>query len=292
MAALFRSLTFLVFVTLVASAAPATPVATPPPPVVPSTLDVVTFKTHSDDFDHKLVVMPTPTLLRVDVPEEKYSVIYNPQNEMFIGLEHSNYTYWQFSWPEIRAAVEGSKRYESRLQELTLSGVSSDSTTPSPAATTNAPVSIDAPANANITAAPDANGYTWKQTAQHKNIAGFDCVLWTGDTLSGESVQAWCMNGIQPKIQTALDRLHTINETMALVPLRPLVPAFVFQVYATLAKGDVMPIAMTWGSGRELNSFAVVDIKTRPGKPDLYTVPKLYMKTTLVSMDGLIDQKK
>jgi hypothetical protein len=35
-----------------------------------------------------------------------------------------------------------------------------------------------------------------------------------------------------------------------------------------------------------------VEAKTRDGKLSLFTVPKLYIKTTLITMDGLIDQKK
>ena len=58
-----------------------------------------------------------------------------------------------------------------------------------------------------------------------------ECVRWTGDTVSGESVEAWCVNGTLPKMQAAMERLRAINEPMALVPVRSLVPPLVFPIY-------------------------------------------------------------
>lgn len=262
----------------------------PVSPALPPTLDVTTFAIHNDGDSYKLIVTAPPqegtevfgpqtSLMRIDVPNESYSIIYNHLTEEYIGLEHSNYTYWQFSWPEIRAAVESSTRYASRLKELNLSGISTDSS----------PVSGRPPTTESI---PDTSGYVWKQTTDHKQIAGLDCVRWTGDTVSGDNVEAWCFNGPMPKIQTAVERLHTTNEPMALVAVRILVPPFVFPVFGALVRGGVTPVVISWGSQQQKNSMAFVETKTRPAKPELFSVPKLYMKTTLVSMDGLIDQKK
>jgi hypothetical protein len=255
-------------------------------PAVPAVLDVVTLAVHADDENHKLIVTSAPTLTRVDVPGEAYSLIYNPQTELYTGLEQSNYTYWEFSWPEIRAAVENSKRYESRLQELNLAGINTDPTA------TPAPATNNTPADAVSAIVPDTSGYVWHQTPEHKNVAGLDCVHWIGENVSGDSVQAWCFNGPLPKLQSAVDRLRTVNEPMALVALRSLVPPFVFPVYDALVKGGMTPVLILWGGDQKKNSFAFVEAKTRPTKADLFAVPKLYMKTTLVSMDGLIDQKK
>jgi hypothetical protein len=139
---------------------------------------------------------------------------------------------------------------------------------------------------------PDTSGYVWKPTNDHKMIAGLDCVRWTGDTVSGDSVEAWCFNGPLPKIQIVVERLHTINEPMATVAIRTLVPPFVFPVFGALVRGGVTPVMIIWGAEQQKNSFAFVETKTRQPQPDVFSVPKLYMKTTLVSMDGLIDQKK
>lgn len=252
-----------------------------PQPTLPAVLDVVTFAVKSEDQNQKLIVTSAPNATRIDSPVEDYSLIYNPQTEFYTGLEHSNYTYWQFSWPEIRAAVENSKRYESRLQELNLEGINPDSSS------TSAP-STNGTATASV---PDNSGYVWHQTPQHKNIAGLDCEEWIGETVSGDKVQAWCFNGPLPKIREAIERLRTVNEPVALVALRTLVPPFVFPVYDAMVKGGVTPVQIIWGPEQQKNNFAFIEVKTRPTKPDLFAVPKLYMKTTLVSMDGLIDQK-
>jgi hypothetical protein len=253
-----------------------------PPVAVPAFLDVVSFEFQVDGENHKAIVTMGPTLVRVDEPEDHYSIIYNPQTDHYTGLEHGNYTYWEFSWPEIRAAVENSKRHETRLQELSNEGLSIDSHS---SAATNAP-------NAGFSStSSDDSGYVWRATTDRKRIADLDCVRWTGDTVSGESVEAWCYSGPLPKVQAAVERLRAINEPIALVPVRTIVPDFIFPVYDALAKGGVIPILITWGGDKDKSHFRFVEAKTRDGKLSLFTVPKLYMKTTLVTMDGLIDQQ-
>jgi len=282
-----RPLFLLIVLSSTAFAALTTPAANkakpvvPPAPALPATADVVTFVVHSDDQNHKFIVTTVPNLMRVDIPGDDYSVIYDDKTEHYIGLEHSNYTYWQFSWPEVSTAVESSKRYETRMQELNFAGISSD-----------APPATNIPTDTAPAIVPDTSGYVWKQTNDHKKIADLDCTRWTGETVSGDAVQAWCFNGPLPKVQTALERLHVINEPMALVAVRTLIPPFVFPVFSALAKGGVTPIQISWGGDREKNSFTFVKAESRETKPNLFSVPPLYMKTTLITMDGLIDQKK
>jgi hypothetical protein len=252
-----------------------------PPLAAPAFLDVVSLEFQADGEKHKVVVTTGPTLLRVDEPDDGYSIIYNPQTDYYTGLEHRNYTYWEFSWPEVRAAVENSKRHETRLQELNNEGVNGDISPPS----TNAPSATSSSVDS------DDSGYVWHPTTDKKRIADLDCVRWTGDTVSGESVEAWCYNGPLPKVQAAVERLRAINEPIALVPVRTIVPDFIFPVYAALVKGGVTPVLITWGGDQDKNSFRFLEAKTRDGKLSLFTVPKLYMKTTLITMDGLINQQ-
>jgi len=277
---LFCILIFLT--TLSVQAADNQPNPVTPPVAAPAFLDVVSFEFYTDGENHKVIVTTSPTLLRVDEPADGYSIIFNPQTDSYTGLEHRNYTYWEFSWPEVRAAVENSKRHETRLQELSNEGLSGDT----------APSATNAANAASSSAGADDSGYVWRATTEKKRIADLDCVRWTGDTVSGESVEAWCYNGQLPKLRTAVERLRVINEPMALVPVRTIVPDFVFPVYDALIKGGVTPVLITWGSGKDKNSFRFVEAGTRDGKLSLFAVPKLYMKTTLVTMDGIIDQKK
>src|SRR5258707_4783635 len=229
-----------------------------------------------------MFLIARPALLRVDEPDGGYSLLYDPQNDHYTGLEHRNYTCWEFSWPEVRAAVETSKRYEPHLQDLGGQGISLDATAP-PASNAPSP----APSSG-----LDNSGYVWHPTTDKKRVAGIDCVRWTGDTVSGESVEAWCTDAPMPEVQAAIARVRVINEPMALVPIRTLVPALVFPIYDALGKGGVTPLLINWVGDRRKNHFAFVEAKTRDGKLSLFTIPKLYMKTTLITMDGMIDQKK
>jgi hypothetical protein len=277
------SFLFCILLFLAASAARAADnQAAPPPVAVPAFLDVVSFEFHADGENHKVVVTTSPILLRVDEPDDGYSIIYNPQTDHYTGLEHRNYTYWEFSWPEVREAVENSKRHEARLQELNNEGLSGDTSPPS----TNA---LDA---ASSSVGSDDSGYVWRATTDRKRIADLDCIRWTGETLSGENVEAWCTNGPLPKLQAAVESLRTVNEPMALVPVRTIAPDFIFLVYGALVKAGVTPVLIDWGGDTDKSTFRFVEAKTRDGKLSLFTVPKLYMKTTLITMDGLIDQKK
>jgi len=252
----------------------------PPPLAVPAFLDVVSFEFNAEGENHKVVVTLGSTLLRVDEPDDGYSILYNPQTEHYTGLEHRNYTYWEFSWPEVSSAVENSKRYEKRLQDLGNEGMNDDTAPP-----TNAPGAASSLGDA------DTSGYVWRPTTEKKRVADLDCVRWTGDTVSGESVEAWCYAGPLPKVQAAVEHLRTVNGPMALVPVRTIVPDFIFPVYDALVKGGVTPVLITWGGDKDKNHFRFVETNTRDGKLSLFTIPKLYMKTTLVTMDGMTDQQ-
>jgi hypothetical protein len=305
-----------VFTVRLVHAADNAPSVTPPVPA-PAFVDVVSFEFRVDGENHKVVVTTSPNVLRVDEPDDGFSILYNPRTDFYIGLEHRNYTYWAFSWPEVRAAVEKSKRNESRLQELGNEGITGDlspsagsafpdSATPpagtnasdagTPSAGTNVPDAVPS-AGTNIpdvttsSAGSDDSGYVWHPSADRKRIGDFNCVRWTGDTISGESVEAWCYNGVLPQVQTALAHLRTIDEPVALVPVRTVVPEFVFPVYDALLKGGVTPILITWGAEGDKNHFRFLESATREGKMSLFAVPKLYMKTTLITMDGMIKEQ-
>ncbi len=251
------------------------------PLALPASVDVVSFEFHADGENHKVVVTMGAPLLRVDEPNDGYSILYDPQTQHYTGLEHRNYTYWEFSWPEVSSAVESSKRYETRLQELGNEGMNGD----------NPPPSTNAAGATSSSAGGDASGYVWRPTNDKKRIADLDCVRWTGETVSGETTEAWCYNGPLPKVQAAIERLRTINEPVALVPVRTIVPDFIFLVYDALVKGGVTPVLISWGEEREKNHFRFVEAKTSESRLSLFTVPKLYVKTTLITMDGMIKEQ-
>jgi hypothetical protein len=279
----------------------ATPLA--PPLVVPAVLDAVTFEMRMDGESHKMVVMTAPGQMRVDEPTDGYSILYRSAAQFYIGLEHRNYTYWEFSWPGVKDAIENTQRYETRVKDLGTQGLNGylpDSETPAGGGVSAGAIpedasmaGADAAATNAAAAAPEGqvSGYVWKPTTEKKRIAGLECVRWTGESVSNDPVEAWCYPGALPKVQAALAAVRAINEPMALVPVRTLVPPFVFEVEDDLQKGGVTPVLISWGSDQEKNRFGLVSVKTREGEAKLFTVPPLYVKTTLVTMDGIGSQK-
>jgi hypothetical protein len=251
------------------------------PVPAPAFMDVVTFEFRADGESKKVVVTSTPALQRIDDPEEHYSVIYNPQTQFYTGLEHGNYTYWEFSWPEVRSAVENSKRYEKHLQDLGNEGVNPDAASPA----TNAPNPVTSSVGG------DSSGYVWHPTIDKKRISDLDCVQWIGETDGGPNIEAWCYAGPLPQVQAAIAVLQAVSEPMALVPVRTMVPDSIFPVYDALLKGGVTPVLITWGDETNKNHFRFVEARNREGQLKLFSVPKLYVKTTLITMDGMIDSQ-
>jgi hypothetical protein len=254
------------------------------PVAAPAFVDAVAFAFHDSGEDHKVIVTNTPALQRIDQPDDHFSFIYNPATQLYTGLELGNYTYWTFSWPEVRAAVETSKRGEKRLQDLSIAGLTSDN--PSP--TTNTPA--DAAPDSTTLGSGDDSGYVWRPATEKKSIAGLPCTRWIGETVSGENCSVWCYAGPLPKVTEAIALLRQVNGPMALVPVRVVVPDFIFPVYDALTKAGVTPVQIDWGD-TDKSTFRLVDQKNRPYDARLFAVPKLFVKTTLVTMDGMIPEQ-
>jgi hypothetical protein len=280
---------------------------------VPAIVQSVTFGLRDQGEDRKVVVTSIPARWRIDAATDGYSILYNPKTEYYIGLENRNYTYWEFSWPGVKSAVQNTKRYEARLRDLGADGLNSsasdtslggeqppfdtnlpDATPPAgysaPSVSTTVPLAAPPP-TATASVGTDDSGYIWKPTDEHKNIAGMDCVKWTGESVSNEPASAWCYAGLIPQVETSIAELRTVNEPIALVPVRNLVPDFIFAVNDSLARGGVTPLLILWGDASDQSHFGLLSIKNHEGRADLFSVPKMYVKTTLITMDGIGDQK-
>jgi hypothetical protein len=101
----------------------------------------------------------------------------------------------------------------------------------------------------------------------------------------------WCYNGPLPGITNAVACLRDTDEAITLVPIRTLVPDFIFPVYTALGKSGLVPVQINWGSGPDKGEFRLVDQKTRPYDAKLFAVPTLYRKTTLITLDGMIPEQ-
>jgi hypothetical protein len=275
------------------------PKAQPVPVAAPAFVETVAFDIQSSGDRHKLIVTSAPGLVRIDAPNDRLSVIYDPATEHYTGLEHSNYTYWEFTWPEVRDAVENTHRYAQRLQDLgpelmeenAIPSPATNSDTPAdPALTTASPTDPNAPAATN-SAGDDATGYVWHTTPEKKRIGDYDCVHWIGETVAGETIDAWCAPTLLPPVEQALSILQTVNEPIALVPVRDFTPPLVFVALKAFTKGGMTPIQMTFGSDSNADHFNLLNVKQRDGKLSYFEVPKVYIRTTLVTMDGIGNQK-
>jgi len=254
----------------------------------PAFVDAVTFKINSSGDQRTLTVINAPSLVRLEAPDERLSVLYDPATQHYTGLENSNYTYWEFSWPAVRDAVQGTARYAARLRDIGPE-LMEENAVAAPA--TNSDSLDGTTASPTDSVGGDDSGYIWHTTIEKKRIAGFDCLHWVGETVAGETIDAWCTAGLQPPIEQAIATLKEMNEPMALVPVRELVPPLVFVAWGALTKAGVTPIDLTWGGDTDANHFAFVSARQREGKLSYFQIPKLYRRTTLVSMDGIANQK-
>jgi hypothetical protein len=253
----------------------------------PAFVDVVTFRVITGGEKQQLTVFSAPGLVRVDDPDDRLSVIYDPATEHYTGLEHSNDTYWDFSWPAVRDAVENTPRYATRLRDMGPELLEENAIEPP---STNS--SLSAPNTSPLTdsAGDDDSGYVWHTEPGAKRIADIDCVHWIGETVSGEKIDAWCAPRLIPQVERALATLQTMNEPMALVPVRNLMPPLAFVAWKTLTKGGVTPVQLAWGTDANANQLLLVSVKQREGSLSYFQVPGIYIKTTLVTMDGIGNQ--
>ena len=255
----------------------------------PAFVEAVTFKAESSGDQHTLTVISAPSLVRIEAPDDRLTVIYDPAKQHYIGLENSNYTYWEFTWPEVRDAVQGSTRYATRLRDIGPTLMEENAV--APPATNSVTLGDGSGTAASDSVGGDDTGYVWHTTPEKKRIAGFDCEHYIGETVAGETIDAWCAPGLQAPIQSALATLKEMNEPMALVPIRELVPPLAFVAWGAMTKGGVTPILITWGSDANANRFAFISAKQREGKVSYFQIPSAYRKTTLVTMDGINNQK-
>jgi len=287
---LFALFSLLIPLSLRAQNVPTAPAAAGQAPraAIPAYVNVVSFRVETGGERKALTLISAPRLVRIDAPDERLSVIYDPATEHYLGLETSNATFWEFSWPEVKAAVQGTARYATRLRDLGPELMTENEPTSAAPGTDSAD---PASGSATDSAGPDDSGYVWHTTIEHKRIAGFDCLHWVGETVAGETIDAWCTPGLQAPIESAVATLREINEPMALVPVRELVPPLIFVAWPPLTKAGVTPIDLAWGGQSDASRFTVDGIRQREGKAADFRIPALYRRTTLSSMDGIGNQK-
>jgi hypothetical protein len=238
---------------------------------------VVEFELNELGQVQRVTITQTPTYVRVDLPKDKWSVIYRRADRTFIGLEHRDGKYWRFDWPAVEAAAKNSPRAGDRFRNLLSEGLS-DYTEPGPGTTNAAP------------ALPPPPRYQWEEGEGKKNIGSFATRQWRGRGALAEKVEAWCTEQKISVLPETLETLKLLNEPLALAAVRPLFPPQVFQIFDSLIKAEVTPVEIIWGKAPELNHCTYLRTETRQVDPSFFQAPRNYSKTELFSLEGLLKE--
>lgn len=227
----------------------------------------------------KIIVYLTPAKIRVEQPEDKFAFIYDVATQTYTGLELRDAHYWTFSWPKVQAHVQSSRRYQRRLQDLNIEGFASyDITRP------------DAPSSE-----PAAPQFIWRTGDKKKKIGEYECQLWLGENRGGKNLEAWCIEQRVGGLKENLDRLKEINEPMALVPVRPVLPPEFFVAVDSLYKAQVTPVEIAWGSvqdkSEEKTRLTLMGIQRKEISPALFEVPKTYLPSKLQALEGVSEDE-
>jgi len=239
----------------------------------PGPAQLLEFQVREAGETKKLALILTPEKIRVDQPDDKVAAIYEASNEKFTGLELRDGTYWEFSWPEIQATIQKSKRYERRFHDLNIEGLASyDLTRPDP-----------------VDVVPDAPIYQWRPTGEKRRIGAYETAQWLGTSATAPPVEAWCVENQLAGLKPALDQVKKINEPMALVPVRPILPAIAFLVVDSLFKAQVVPVEIDWGQSTDRNRLTLVKLESKNVDSKSFSVPNTYRKVQLNALDGILE---
>lgn len=240
------------------------------------------FSLHDQVEEKRIIIYLTPDKIRVEQPEDKFAFIYDVATKTYTGLELRDAHYWSFSWPKVQEHVQSTKRYQRRLQDLNIEGFASyDITRP------------DAPAPSD----PDSPQFIWRPDTAKKKISGYECQLWKGENRGGKDLEAWCVEQRVGGLKENLDRIKEVNEPMALVPVRPVLPPEFFVAVDSLYKAQVTPVEVAWGGTKQSRDddrtrLTLRSIESKQISPALFTVPKTYLPSKLQALEGVVDEDK
>lgn len=229
----------------------------------------------------RIIIYLTPDKIRVEQPEDKFAFIYDVPTKTYTGLELRDAHYWTFSWPKVQAHVQSTKRYQRRLQDLNIEGFASyDITRPDPTPTL-----------------PESPQFIWRTGEGKKKVSGYECQLWLGDNRGGKDLEAWCVEQRVGGLKENLDRIKEVNEPIALVAVRPVMPPEFFVAVDSLYKAQVTPVEIAWGGtkqarGDDKTRLTLTSIQTKEVSPALFVVPKTYLPTKLLALEGITEEDK
>lgn len=238
-------------------------------------MTVVEYEVRQSGETSRVTITSSPANIRVDLPAEKFSLIYERSTQKFIGLEHRDYHYWQFLLMDVLKAAHNSDNHARRLRDLNIEGMAS----------------VDLLREDPKPVVPEAPHYLWKQESDKRKWGAYACTLWTGIENEKE-IRAWCTDSVVGSLAECLRDVDKISEPMALIALRPLFPKLVSPVTDSMIKASVTPIRVEWGDPHDTNYALLLSIKTQELKSDRFRVPESYLPTTLAALDGITTEVK
>jgi hypothetical protein len=202
------------------------------------------------------------TQMRIDTPEQNFSVLYDCRTEEFTGLEHRDAKYWQFNWLKLKKNVENSRRNSARLKS---------------------PLVVEPSPNAD----PVPVNFQWKASQSRKTVAELPVELWECRDANERRVRLW-FSPLEAKPSVEFWRtLHFVQETMKLIAVRSLGPSLPTVAWDHWLVAQGSPLELTLGDSEESQSLTLRTRATLPEDPALFLPPPTYRLNPLSAIAGL-----
>lgn len=238
--------------------------------------DQMEFRLVDFNQEKKITITLTADKIRVDQPQDKFAFIYDVATKTYTGLELRDAHYWSFNWNQVQAHVQASQRYKNRLKDLNIEGFASYDL---------ARKDVSEPL-------PDQPQFIWRSDEKTKKVGSYDCQHWIGDNKAGKNIDAWCVEQRVDGLKEDLDRIKEINEPMALVPVRPVMPPEFFVVVDSLYKAQVSPVEISWGEKEDKTRLTLISIQHKEVPASQFQVPETYLPSKLQALEGIVDEDK
>lgn len=215
---------------------------------------------------------PASGQMRIEMPGRRFGVIWREKDDFFTGLEERDAMYWEFSWPQIAAAVG------------TRNGAAADFKVPIIAAEAGAVGKAPAP----ITETPPS-AIVWKM----KGMTDKDAV-WTGIVNATLDVEARVVPQPPAGLEAFWRRYARVADLMRLVAVRELGPPDLTPLVASfvnMPEADRSPVALAWINGETTsNTLTLIETRQERRDPARFAPSSVYQKTTLSTLEGLLEE--
>ncbi|MDD4933953.1 MAG: hypothetical protein PHO89_10895 [Methylacidiphilaceae bacterium] len=211
--------------------------------------------------------------LRIDQPDNLFSLIYNVDLQSFLGLEHLDAHFWSFDWPTIHGNAKASRENGWRLH--------SDPFQEDPTLVPFTPSTL--PPRANVF--HDLAHFSWVRVADRES-------RWTGHAETGEKAEILAgRSGADHRLLliAAAQQLKTLSQIFHFLLGREAWPEPALAIWLSLPEDAGIPQEMSWrqDNGEEGKLRLVTQQWSEP-PPDLFGPPKDYQRESLDEVEGFV----